>query len=769
MKNKFFFLILFLSFQPLLAENLNIQSTNISIDKKSKLTIFKDNVKATDNKNNSFSTEYAEYSKELQLLTSKGKTKILTSKKYDIEGENIIFDNKNNVIKSNFPAILKDLENNLIYLEKFEYSTEKNFFRSTGNIKVVDSKDNSYNFSQIYIDENKKEIVGTDIKAFLNQDDFKANKNNKPRVFSNTVKLDNNFTQFTKSNFTLCNYREKDKCPPWSLQAGNMTHDKKKKTIYYDNAVIKIYDFPVFYTPRFSHPDPTVDRRSGLLPPSFSDSKNLGPGLGVPYFWNIDRDKDFTLTTKLFSSENPLFTGEYRQSFKQSNLILDFGYTDGYKKTSSIKKSGQKSHFFSKFVKNFKGKNDSENNFQLSVQDVSNDKYMKLYKIKSALVDYNTDTLENSIDFSHENDDLFLGIKASSYETLKEGYNDKYEYILPDITLDKNLFRNDIFGTLDLQSNLKIHNYDTNKFTKFLVNDFNWKYKNINFNNGFSGEVLGKLKNVNYETKNVTNYKDEPTNELFGAMGFLTKLDLYKDLKNNSKHYLTPKALFRYSPGSMRDEKTNTRLKYSNIFDIDRLNTYNNFETGKSLTLGFDYSFKNQINEFILSAGQVINQNENNKMPSSSSMDEKLSDLVGHSELKINDKLNLKYDFALDQNYNELNYNEVGTSLNFEPVNLDFSWLQEKKHIGNQEYVKSSLTFVKGNNALFTAETKRNLITNSAEYYNLSYEYINDCLKAGIVYRREFYEDSELEAENSLMFKITLVPLANINSPLFNQ
>ena len=44
-------------------------------------------------------------------------------------------------------------------------------------------------------------------------------------------------------------------------------------------------------------------------------------------------------------------------------------------------------------------------------------------------------------------------------------------------------------------------------------------------------------------------------------------------------------------------------------------------------------------------------------------------------------------------------------------------------------------------------QTKRNLITDSAEFYNLSYEYINDCLRAGIVYRREFYEDSELEAE----------------------
>ena len=64
-------------------------------------------------------------------------------------------------------------------------------------------------------------------------------------------------------------------------------------------------------------------------------------------------------------------------------------------------------------------------------------------------------------------------------------------------------------------------------------------------------------------------------------------------------------------------------------------------------------------------------------------------------------------------------------------------------------------------------ETKRNLITNSAEFYNLSYEYLNDCLKAGLVYRSEFYTDSELEPENSLMFKITLTPFGNINSPSF--
>ena len=62
-----------------------------------------------------------------------------------------------------------------------------------------------------------------------------------------------------------------------------------------ENAVIKVYDFPILFLPRLSHPDPSVDRRSGFLIPSFSDSRNLGESLNVSYFWALNRDKDFTL------------------------------------------------------------------------------------------------------------------------------------------------------------------------------------------------------------------------------------------------------------------------------------------------------------------------------------------------------------------------------------------------------------------------------------------------------------------------------------------
>ena len=114
-----------------------------------------------------------------------------------------------------------------------------------------------------------------------------------------------------------------------------------------------------------------------------------------------------------------------------------------------------------------------------------------------------------------------------------------------------------------------------------------------------------------------------------------------------------------------------------------------------------------------------------------------------------------------------MNYNEFGAEYSLSNMKFNLNYLEENNISDVKEYLKSSLEIKRGNNGLFTLSNKRNIITNSSEYYNLSYEYINDCLRAGLVYRREFYNDSELEAENSLMFKVTLSPFGEISSPKF--
>ena len=790
--------LIFFFNQVLLAENIKISAKNILLDKNSNTTIFenevsvltsegdniisdfaeydkdlgililKKNITLTDKYNNVLKTNFAEYKEKDKNIYTKGPTKIVTSEKYVLEGEDLFLNKKENLIYSNSKAVITDFDKNKISLNNFKYNTKLYFFKSIGDIKIEDKNDNTYNFSQIYIDTKKKEIVGADVRAYLNQEDFKIKKNNNPRVFANSVNFQKEKKTFEKNIFTLCGYRENDKCPPWSIQSSKMLHDNEKKTIYYENALLKIYDVPIFYFPRLSHPDPTVKRRSGFLLPTYTDSKNLGSSVSVPYFFAINHDKNFTLTNKLYASNNPLFAGEYHQVFKDSFLMTDFGYTEGYKKNIDKKNSGNRSHFFSNFVKEFENSDDSKSTLSLSVQDTSNDKYLKLYKIKSNLVDYEQDNLESTLSFTHEDEDFFLGLNATVYETLKATYNDKYEYILPELTIDKNLLSNSNFGNLDLQTNLKIHNYDTNKSTSFLVNDFDWKFKEHNFKSGLDGKFLANFRNINYEAKNVDIYKEDASHELYGALGYLSQLNLEKT-NNTSKQNLKPKILFRYSPNNnMRKETGGSVLNPTSAFNIDRLNSKNNYETGLSAAVGLDYEISKNTQKFDFSIAQVINEKENKKMPTKSSLDEKLSDLVIDSNFKLNDKIELTYSGAIDQNYKNINYNDIGTEINLNSIQIDFNYLEENKHIGDQKYFKTKFSYDQ-DNGQFSYETKRNLVTNSSEFYNLSYEYINDCLRAGLVYRREFYKDSEIEPEDSLMFKITLVPFGNIDTPSFKQ
>ena len=220
----------------------------------------------------------------------------------------------------------------------------------------------------------------------------------------------------------------------------------------------------------------------------------------------------------------------------------------------------------------------------------------------------------------------------------------------------------------------------------------------------------------------------------------------------------------------MRKENEGSRLSPETAYNLDKLSSINNFETGNSVTLGFDYDVKNNnTNKFNFSVAQIISEKENKKQSSKTSLDEKLSDLVGSASYNISENIKLTNNFSIDQNYKEINYNDFGTNVKIGNVDIDFNYIEESKHIGNQEYFKTKVNLRNKDNSLLSFGTKRNLISNSSEFYDLSYEYINDCLRAGLVYRREFYNDSELEAENSLMFNITLIPFGNIAAPKINK
>ena len=100
---------------------------------------------------------------------------------------------------------------------------------------------------------------------------------------------------------------------------------KKKKQLIVENTVLKVYDLPIFYFPKFFHPDPTVERQSGFLTPKINNSNLLGTSLSLPYFHVISDNKDHK--SIYFSKDTKLFQNEFRQENENSSFIADFGFT----------------------------------------------------------------------------------------------------------------------------------------------------------------------------------------------------------------------------------------------------------------------------------------------------------------------------------------------------------------------------------------------------------------------------------------------------------
>ena len=93
--------------------------------------------------------------------------------------------------------------------------------------------------------------------------------------------------------------------------------------------------------------------------------------------------------------------------------------------------------------------------------------------------------------------------------------------------------------------------------------------------------------------------------------------------------------------------------------------------------------------------------------------------------------------------------NNIVTSFNF----------IEEGDVGDKYVLQNSITYNYDDYNLITFKTRRNRKINLTEYYDLVYEYKNDCLTAGIKYNKTYYSDGDLKPSENLMFSITLFPL----------
>ena len=449
-------------------------------------------------------------------------------------------------------------------------------------------------------------------------------------------------------------------------------------------------------------------------------------------------------------------------------MITDFGFVNGYK-SPTTKKKNNLSHFFLDYNLDLRLENFNSSNFEMSINRVSNDSYLNVfdqYITKSNLRPSDFNKLSNSIDvkLKHNNFDFETGLQ--SFENLRiKNQSDRYQYVLPYYNFDKNISKNYFNGNISFNSNGSNVLDNTNKLETNFTN--NLTYNSIDFisNLGFKNNLGINLKNLNSVGKKSAKYKSSIQSELVSLYNLDVSLPLKKD-SQKFKNYLTPKLSLRINPHDMKNYSSSARnIDAHNAFAINRLGLSDTLESGRSLTLGLDYSNErkdnlNEINNYFeLKLATVLRDSEERFIPNKSTINKKNSNLFGSIKNKFSENLEIGYDFSLDNDFNTLEYNDINTIFSINNVVTKFNFIEEHGERGDSNILASSISYELDDNNFLSLETRRNRKLNLTEFYDLVYEYKNDCLTAGIKYKKTYYSDGDLKPTENLLFTVTLFPL----------
>ena len=736
------------------SDQVVIKGEKFIYDKKNSLLTVLDDVKYFDEENKIYiESEKIIYNKSENTVFSKSETFIKTSDVYEINSSDVLYNRNKKIISTNMLTKVKDGKvNKFIFNNGLLFETINEII-SSKKVIVTDKNLNNYIFENSKINLKINEIVGKEILIdFL--DDFFGNENNDPILKGKAVKSSKNNTKIYKTVFSTCNKTNKS-CRGWEIQSELFTHDKVKKIFEYEKSWLKVFDQKVFYMPYFNHPDPSVKRKSGFLTPFYKGSDNLGSSISIPYFYAISESRDMTFKPRLYLNNEYIFHSEFREAYKNSDLITDFSFNQD--------KNNSNTHFFA----DLSGELQDQTEYEINIQNVSNDNYLKIHDIKDYTKIIKSDsTLKSYVSFDKDiNPKTNLRSSTIIYEDLSKRDSDRYQFIFPDFNFTKEIDIDESYnGQFNFLSSGFQKIYDTNKYETLINNDFNFNSYDFINSKGLVTDYSFLLKNYNTYSENSSIYESKNDHEIFGT--FLVKTELpFKKKLENSNNFLKPVVQARFSPTNGKDISSNNSLiLYDNIFSPNRIGRSDMVEKGKSLSFGLEFEKQNLENEKILGVnlGNVIKDKKNNDLPTKSKLDQTRSDVVGNIYYKFDEKIEFNYNFSYDRDLKYSNYDAITATLGLNQLVSTFDYITENHELGNTETIKNDTKFKISDEHSISFNTTKDLKDDFTQFYKLTYEYETDCLSANFQYEKKFYRDGSLMPDESLYFLIRFIPFAEL-------
>jgi LPS-assembly protein len=230
---------------------------------------------------------------------------------YELRDENSI------VAEGNVEALY---DGRILRADRLIYNRTTERVRAAGNVVIIE-QDGTQQFSdEVEVGSNLSDGYAIGYSARL--------PDGSTIVANSAIRQPDGINAMDQVIYTACPICEaKGQTPTWSLRARRAVLDQESQMISYRDAVLEVMGIPVFYFPYLAHPDPTSERRSGLMIPSAGFSSKLGAFYQQPYYWAISESSDLTIAPMISENVNPMLELDYRKRFYSGAININTSIT----------------------------------------------------------------------------------------------------------------------------------------------------------------------------------------------------------------------------------------------------------------------------------------------------------------------------------------------------------------------------------------------------------------------------------------------------------
>lgn len=595
-----------------------------------------------------FTADEFENNQNLQTITATGNVNIIRDK-LTLIADKVIYNQKEDIVTATGNVVLVEEDGNVIFSDYVELTDQMSQGMMT-NIKVIM--------------KNKSQLAA---RRFRRMD-----KDNK--IMENAV----------YSPCDVCQGKE----PLWQIKATKVKHNAETQDINYQNAFIEFKGVPVLYTPFFSHPDPSVKRRSGFLTPSFSSNSYLGAAIQPKYFWAVNDNQNIVYSPMLSTDKGLIQSGAYQQYFTRGDIDAT-----GTFMTDHDDDDRKRGNLF------LKGRYEV-NDFWVSDVDInyaSDRTYLRDMSLPKKDDAWLTSSAKlQGFDFRN-----YAAIEAYSYKLISDDLrNVDKPYILPWFNYEnigeignygaynKNTFNGAAVYRDEDNSSQRISMI--NSWVLPYTSEFGEKYRMI-------ASVKSDLYNIDNYTNKYGEDFDGGVARVFPQLGMEWKLPFVR-ATDTSRQILEPTIVAVAAPNGgnkinkiPNDDSQDVELDDTNILDIDRYAGYDRNDTGSRISYGINWSaYGNRTGRTSAFIAQSYNFDKDSSFNLSEENPSYFSDYVGRINASPSEFLDLNYRFKLDKDNLSFKYNELSALIGPKLLNTYISYIYLK---GNQNDNTSSSLF----------------------------------------------------------------------------